>query len=193
MSGALVLYSGGADSYLMMLWALLVRKRVGALLIDYGQTHLEELNYAKTQLDSMPALSKKAIYRVNLSEAFRYVQSSLLSGSQAKEYPGVDPHHVPGRNLILVSVALAIAESEDFTEVWIGCDFSDRLNVFPDCAQEWVYAVDRVASMNGSRPIHVRAPLLGLTKEMVLALLGHLGVQRNQMFSGYEPPVGSIE
>ena len=43
----IMLYSGGSDSYLMLHLAKMARKNPYCLLIDYGQKHIKELEYAK--------------------------------------------------------------------------------------------------------------------------------------------------
>ena len=51
--GIVMLYSGGADSRLMIEIALQAGKRPYCVLIDYGQKHIEELEFSKNQLDSL--------------------------------------------------------------------------------------------------------------------------------------------
>ncbi len=50
MSDIVMLYSGGADSMLMLKLAQMARKIPYCVLIDYGQKHIKELEYAKNQL-----------------------------------------------------------------------------------------------------------------------------------------------
>ena len=189
MPGVLLLFSGGADSVLLLKWLVRRKDPCGLLMINYGQRHVEELDFADRFLADLPMGERDSISRfvVNLSEAFTLVRAPLLCGG-GPTYKGVNPNYVPSRNLVFVSVALSIAESYGYEEVWYGADFSDREDGFPDCFQEWVVLVDRIARINGSRPIPVRAPLLGFTKRMVEENLRVGGVDPAMVYSGYGPP-----
>lgn len=66
---------------------------------------------------------------------------------------------------------------------------SDRYNDFPDCTQEYIVKYNELVEKGLSRPIKIKAPLLGLEKEDVLKLLELLEVGDKDYFSGY----GGIE
>ena len=188
----LVLFSGGADSTLLIHWALKLADEVTPVIFSYGQVHKEEVVFARNLVRSIDGTDvlRPARY-VDLSGAFAEVKSCLLAGAgQAveKDYPSVNIHHVPGRNAIFMSIALGIAESCGADEVWIGSDYTDREDQFPDCYQEWVLRMNSLAQINGSRPIKVKAPLLGWHKEDVLAMLVAEGFDLTKIFSGYAPP-----
>jgi 7-cyano-7-deazaguanine synthase len=178
----LVLFSGGADSTLLLLIARQTSSRVGALIFNYGQKNLGELISAEKLIEKHSFLCDVA-YRVNLD--FSHVTSPLLQGRGCAPRSGVNEKHVPARNLIFVAHAAAIAESQGFDEIWYGANFTSRMNSFPDCTQEWVFAMDRVLFINGSRQISLRAPLLGVTKEDIWSHLGLRGIDRTEVFSGY--------
>ena len=97
--------------------------------------------------------------------------------------------NVPGRNTILIGLAISIAENLDINEVWYGPDYSDRLNLFPDCYQEYVVKMNEVLSISGVRPIKLVAPLMGMSKELILEILkNHFNINLSDMHSGYDPP-----
>ena len=186
----LILFSGGADSSLMLLWAQKIRNtKVSALLFNYGQKQDEELTYAREILKALKIGAVRLI-ELDISSAFQHTCSNQLEHSRDSltSYPGVNKAHTPSRNAIFLSIAMSIAESLDFDEIWIGCNHSDRINLFPDCTQEWIMAMGEVAKINGHRPLTIKAPLLGLTKEDVLRTLEREGVNLKKIFSGYEPP-----
>ena len=88
---------------------------------------------------------------------------------------------------MFISLAASIAESKNINRIWLGADFSDRLNNFPDCYQEWVYRVNDVLNINGSIPINLEAPLLGMNKELILSSLENnynVDIEK-EIFSGY--------
>ena len=179
MEKVLVLFSGGADSTLLLELAKRIKKEVFALLIDYGQLHRKELIYAADycKINDIP-------YNV-VSLTGLSAQSALTGSGERGKYEGVSEWHVPGRNSMFLSIALSEAESRGITEIWYGPDYSDREHLFPDCYQEYVYRVNQLFEVAGVRPVKVYAPTLGMTKEMVLSLLESFGVPKDQLFSGY--------
>ncbi len=172
-----ILYSGGADSRLMLELARRMNKEIFAVVMDYGQRHSKELSVAVSIL-------KKYDIPYQLVEVNGLkVHSKLIDGKVI--YEGVNEHHVPARNTWLIGIALAFAESLGAKEVWYGADMSDRYNLFPDCYQEYVVAYNELARKGLSRPIKIKAPLLGLEKEDVIELLKAFEVSEDEYFSGY--------
>jgi len=181
MKSVLVLFSGGADSTLLLCRARQVAGKVGALLFDYGQIHAAELDVAEKFLEEQGLVNEK--YRMSLP--FYHTTSPLLMGHGCAPRAGVHEMHVPSRNLVFIAHAASIAESGGYDEIWYGADFSDSINRFPDCTQEWVGKMGEVLAINGSRPLRLRAPLLGMTKDDVLDELAIRGITHDRIFSGY--------
>jgi 7-cyano-7-deazaguanine synthase len=175
----LVLFSGGADSTLLLKLAEKMGKEAFALMIDYGQLHKQELEYAE-QYCIKNNISYNTVSLIGLS-----AESALTGDGEKGKYEGVSEWHVPGRNTMFLSIAFSEAESRGITEIWYGPDWSDREHLFPDCYQEYVYRMGKVFEIAGVRPIYLFAPTLGFTKEMVLSLLESFGVSKDQLFSGY--------
>jgi len=172
-----MLYSGGADSRLMLELARRMGKRVFAVIVDYGQRHWKELEVAVNTLKKL-GVSYQMIEINGLK-----IHSKLIDGVVVSQ--NVNENHVPARNTWLIGLALAYAESLGADEVWYGANFSDRINGFPDCYQEYVVVYNELAKNGLSRPIKVKAPLLGLEKEDVVSLLKAFGVNEDEYFSGY--------
>ena len=176
-----ILFSGGADSLLMLKFAHRMGYRPYCILIDYEQLHREELEYAIRLLnDTEPRIPFQIVKLHGLK-----LKSGLTSGDRGT-YDSVHEMHVPSRNLMFISIAASIAESKGIDTIWYGADWSDYLNEFPDCKQEWVGRVNRVLQINGPKPIKLEAPLLGLSKEKVVEFLakGH-EVDLTKIFTGY--------
>jgi len=174
-----ILFSGGADSVLLLEMAKRVGLKPFCLMIDYGQKHLEELSFALKYLTEANIRSQ-VVKITGLN-----VDSGLTGDGEKGRYEGVSIYHVPGRNSIFLSLAFSVAESRGISEIWYGPDFSDRIGLFPDCYQDYVVKINELFKVAGSKPIAVYAPLLGLTKEMVLKMLDSFGVDRSKLFSGY--------
>jgi 7-cyano-7-deazaguanine synthase len=182
----LILYSGGADSRLMLEFALRTHRKPYCLLIDYGQLHKDELQFAATQLGKL-----SVSYQIVTVGGLLYESGLTGSGEQGTfgKPDEISIWHVPGRNTMFAGIALGVAENRRIGEVWHGADFSDRLNLFPDCYQEYVVKMNELYSIAGPTPVKYMAPLSGMTKEMILELLKEYGVPENEIFSGY----GSIQ
>jgi len=179
MEDLLILYSGGADSRLLLELALRTKKNPYCVLVDYEQKHDSELEYGIKQL-----IELKIPYQV-ISIRDLKVNSGLTGNCEESLYEGVHEKHVPGRNSIFLSLALSISESKNINTIWYGADYSDSLNKFPDCYQQYVVKISNLFKIAGSFPIKVEAPLLGMTKELVLQLLDSYGINRDSLFSGY--------
>lgn len=175
----LVLFSGGADSTLLMEIAKRMDKDVFALMIYYGQLHKQELDYARK-------------YCINNNVSFKevtisgYDVNSGLTGSGEKNlYGGVHSHNVPARNSIFLSIAYGMAESMGISEIWYGANAEDYENRFPDCYQEYIGKFNEVLKVAAVRPIKVYAPLLGMNKAVINKLLEFYGIKEEDVFSGY--------
>jgi len=174
-----ILFSGGADSVLMMELAKFMKLRPMCVLVDYEQLHVGELVYAKSYL-------KKARVPYRLIKLHDLqIQSGLTGAGERGRFDGVHEMHVPSRNLMFVGIAASIAEDLDVDTIWYGADFSDYINKFPDCMQDWFGKLNEVLAINGPKPIKLEAPLAGLTKETILKVLVNNGITDGDMFTGY--------
>ena len=176
----LILYSGGADSRLMLEFAKDLGLTPFCLMIDYGQLHKEELKFARNHLEDMIPGYYQTIFIEQLM-----VDSGLTGDGEKNESGDVHEMHVPGRNSIFLSLAFSIAEFRGIDTIWIGPDFDDRLNLFPDCYQEYIVAMNEAFKIAGPAPIKVEAPLMGLTKKNILTMLKNRGIKETEIFSGY--------
>ncbi len=178
----LILYSGGADSRLMLEFAKISNLEPYCLVIDYEQLHQDELKCAEKQLESMVEfISDWHIININ----YLNINSGLTGKGDKNNTGEVHEMHMPGRNTIFLSCAFSVAESRDIDTIWIGCDWSDAINKFPDCTQEYLLQLNETFKYAGPKPIKVEAPILGLSKEMVLSTLKGLGISEDELYSGY--------
>ena len=173
----ILLYSGGLDSTVLLELAMRDGVMPFCLLIDYGQFHKEELVYAERTCHNK-GLNYELIH-IDLP-----VKSKLTSTDESK-YEGVSEWHVPSRNLIFIAIAASVAESRGTNLIWYGANYDDREHLFPDCYQEWVFQLNRLLERNGSVPIRVEAPLLGMSKETVQRLATIFNINEKEVFSGY--------
>jgi 7-cyano-7-deazaguanine synthase len=172
-----LLYSGGLDSTLLIHLAKSMGLDVLCLGVNYGQKHAHELEKAS-----------KICQTLDLEYMELKIQlpvESKLTGNLTTEYSDVSEWYVPSRNLIFVSLAASMAESKGIDTIWIGANYADRVNLFPDCYQEWIVGVNELLKRNGSIHIQVEAPLLGFTKERTQQLAKYFGIKDEEVHSGY--------
>lgn len=174
-----VLYSGGADSRLMLEFANDLILIPYCLLIDYGQLHIEELEFAKSHLEKL-----KIDYQIVKIKDLN-INSGLTGDGINNDTGDVHEKHVPGRNTMFLSIAYSIAESKGIDKIWVGADWSDRLNLFPDCYQEYYVAINELFKIAGPNPISVEVPLIGLSKENILRMLRFREIDEVEIYSGY--------
>jgi 7-cyano-7-deazaguanine synthase len=178
-----MLYSGGADSRLMINFAQMSGRQPHCILIDYGQKHIDELNFAEKQLSEIGVTYQR------IGIAGLDVDSGLTGDLKEARWDNVHEMNVPGRNTIFIGLAISVAENMGIDEVWYGPDYSDRINLFPDCYQEYVVKMNEVLAISGVKPIKLVAPLLGMSKELILEMLDVFwGVKESDMHSGYDAP-----
>jgi len=175
----LVLYSGGADSTILLKLAERAGRNPIALMIDYGQKHVDELKYAKEFLD------KNKIKNIIIKISGFDVNSALTGSGEKGIYEGVDIHNVPGRNSIFLSLAYGIAESRGIQEIWFGANWEDYEHLFPDCTQEYIGRMNKVLEVAAVRPIKIYAPLLGMQKDLIMELLLDYKIGKEEVYSGY--------
>ena len=190
---AVVLLSGGLDSYT----AAAVAKRDGfaifALSINYGQRHVRELEAARAVASSLGA-ARHLELKLDLS---LIGGSSLTSASidVPKDQP-IDPQvipstYVPARNTIFLSLALGWAEVLGASDIFIGVNALDYSG-YPDCRPEFIHAFEqlaRLATRAGveGRPLTIHTPLITLSKAAIVALGLSLGLDYGLTHSCYDP------
>jgi len=177
MKKVLLLYSGGLDSSVLLHLAQQIGMAPHCLGIDYGQKHIRELEKAELFCNAYGIPYQRSDIQLEVH--------SRLTGDLQSEYKGVSEWYVPSRNLMFISIAASHAENFGIDLIWLGANYDDRLNLFPDCSQEWIVKVNELLKINASYPITVEAPLLGFPKERVQMLANHLGIKEEEVHSGY--------
>jgi 7-cyano-7-deazaguanine synthase len=189
---AVVLLSGGLDSYT----AAAVARRDGfdlyALTIRYGQRHAQELVAARRV-----AAALGVVRHLELDVELSRMGGSALTGDIAvpKDQP-IDPSaipvtYVPARNTVFLSLALGWAEVIGATDLVIGVNALDYSG-YPDCRPEFIRAFEALAAVATKAGVEgaafrVHTPLIALSKADIIRLGHTLGLDYGLTHSCYDP------
>jgi 7-cyano-7-deazaguanine synthase len=200
---AVVLLSGGLDSYT----AAAVAKRDGfalsALSINYGQRHVRELDASRAVAAALGverhlelALDLSPIGGSSLTSTTMAVPKDVPLSTFAKATADRDPAeipntYVPARNTIFLSMALGWAEVLGAADIVIGVNALDYSG-YPDCRPEFIHAFEqlaRLATRAGveGRPLTIHTPLISLSKADIIRLGLSLGLDYGLTHSCYDP------
>jgi 7-cyano-7-deazaguanine synthase len=190
---AVVLLSGGLDSTTTLAVARSRGFDCHALTVRYGQLHQVELDAAARVAKALGAKE----HRVVTVDLAPLASSALTTAGVAVPKdrtlaeigaPGDLPStYVPARNTVLMSLALAWAESIGAREIFLGVNVLDASG-YPDCRPAFVaafQALAEVATRSGGFRVH--APLIELTKAQIIELGQSLGVDYGITHSCYDP------
>jgi 7-cyano-7-deazaguanine synthase len=189
---AVVLLSGGLDSYTAAAIARADGFRVFALTIRYGQRHAAEIAAARRVARAV-GVERHIELDVDLSV---FGGSSLTSDAPVPKDRPIDPNeipstYVPARNTVFLSLALAWAEVLHAHDIYIGVNALDYSG-YPDCRPEFVAAFERLAALATAEGVHggrftIHAPLQTLTKADIIRRGAALGLDYALTHSCYDP------
>jgi len=179
--GALVLYSGGQDSATCLAWALERYERVETIGFDYGQRHRVELE-CRTDLIAglrahFPAWSAKLgqDHVLRLDALAEISQTALTSDMEFRlAEDGLPNTFVPGRNLIFLTFAAALAYRRGLKRIVTGVCETDYSG-YPDCRDDTIKAMQVALSLGLDRRLVLETPLMWRDKAQTWALAQRLG------------------
>ena len=193
---AVLLLSGGLDSYTAGAIAKSQGFTLFALTIGYGQRHARELESAR---DVARALGVER--HLELAIDLRAIGGSSLTSGDAVPHnrdigeAGIPSTYVPARNTIFLSLALGWAEVVGAYDIVAGMNALDYSG-YPDCRPEFIAAFERVADLGtragveGAR-FRVHTPLIALGKADIIRRGVELGLDYGLTHSCYDPsPAG---
>ena len=192
MKRAVLLLSGGLDSYTAGAMARADGWELYALTIRYGQVHVREVEAARKVARALGAAR-----HLELDVPLSTIGGSALVGDgaipkdRALDESGIPSTYVPARNTVFLSLAMAWAEVVGAEAIVIGVNALDYSG-YPDCRPEYLRAFERVAALATragveGRPLRILAPLLQLTKADIIRRGLALGVDYGLTLSCYDP------
>lgn len=189
---AVVLLSGGIDSSTTAALVKSEGAEIYALTVDYGQRHRRELRAAR----KVAAFLEAAEHLV-MSLDLRPIGGSALTGlaevpKGGRESGRIPVTYVPARNTILLSLALAWAETLGAWSIYFGANAVDYSG-YPDCRPAFIEAFQRTANLataaavEGRGEFHIEAPLINKPKSEIIRLGLSLGLDYGLTHSCYDP------
>jgi 7-cyano-7-deazaguanine synthase len=196
MRNAVVLLSGGLDSYTAAAIARADGYRLFALTLRYGQRHIREIEAARAVAAAL-GVERHVELDADLSV---FGGSSLTTEAPVpKDRPldragipsDIPSTYVPARNTVFLALSLAWAETLGSRDIFIGVNALDYSG-YPDCRPEFIEAFERLASLAtaqgvGGARFRIHAPLQHLTKAEIIRKGLQLGLDYGLTHSCYDP------
>jgi len=193
MKRAIILLSGGLDSTTCLAIAREQGFDLFALTVNYGQRHVFELQSAEDVALSLD-IEKHSVLDIDLAQ---FGGSALTDDIEVpkdrveSEMSDIPATYVPARNTVLLSVALARAETLESFDIFIGVNALDYSG-YPDCRPEYIESFERTANLAtkagvSGKNFHIHTPLINMTKAEIIKSGTKLGVDYGLTFSCYDP------
>jgi 7-cyano-7-deazaguanine synthase len=180
-TSALVLFSGGQDSATCLAWALERYARVETVGFDYGQRHAVEMAARLRVRDGMAAALPAFAGRLGPDHVvdltgFGAIGETALTTDRAIEIGarGLPTTFVPGRNLVFLSVAAALADRRGL-DALVGGMCETDFSGYPDCRRDTIDAMSRALTLGLDKPVPIETPLMALTKAETWTLADRIG------------------
>ena len=189
---AVVLLSGGLDSYTVAAIARRDGFSIYALSIRYGQRHARELVAARALAEALGVVRHLEL-EVDLSQ----IGGSALTANiavpkdRAIDSAQIPVTYVPARNTIFLSLALGWAEVIGASDVFIGVNALDYSG-YPDCRPEFIEAFERLARLAtragvDGRRLQIHTPLITMSKADIILTGLAMGLDYGKTRSCYDP------
>ncbi len=178
---ALVLFSGGQDSTTCLAYALQRYSRVETLGFNYGQRHHVEMQSRLQVLqritEAMPLVHQRLgqDHVLDLAVLGQVSETSLTRDMAFRvSESGLPNTFVPGRNLLFLTLAAALAYRRDLQVLVTGVCETD-FSGYPDCRDDTMKAMQLALSLGMDRRILVETPLMWIDKAETWAMAHQLG------------------
>jgi 7-cyano-7-deazaguanine synthase len=178
---ALVLFSGGQDSTTCLVHALSRFERVETVAFDYGQRHHVELQARLNVLREIKVLFPQWApklgedHLLDLAVLGKVSETSLTRDTAFKmEASGLPNTFVPGRNLLFLTLAAALAYRRGLQVIVTGVCETDYSG-YPDCRDDTMKAMQLALSLGMDQRFLIDTPLMWIDKAATWELARDLG------------------
>jgi 7-cyano-7-deazaguanine synthase len=183
-TSALVLFSGGQDSTTCLALALSKYERVETIAFDYRQRHSVELEARLRVLEQIKLQFPQWAHKLgedhllDLGVLGQVSETSLTRDVAFKmESSGLPNTFVPGRNLLFLTLAAALAYRRDLQVMVTGVCETD-FSGYPDCRDDTIKAMQLALSLGMDKRFLIETPLMWIDKADTWALAASLGGQQ---------------
>jgi 7-cyano-7-deazaguanine synthase len=175
---ALVLFSGGQDSTTCVAWALERYPHVETVGFHYGQRHAVEMDCREPIRQALASARLGVDHIVDLTATIAGLGQTAMTTDIAIEMGqgGLPTTFVPGRNLLFLTCAAAIAYRRGLRRIVAGVCETDYSG-YPDCRDDTVKAMQLALNLGMERRFVLEAPLMWRDKAATWALAFDLGGQ----------------
>jgi 7-cyano-7-deazaguanine synthase len=180
---ALVLFSGGQDSTTCLAHALARYERVETIAFDYRQRHSVELdarlNVLREIRTRFPQWAAKLgeDHLLDLAVLGEVSETSLTRDTAFQmEANGLPNTFVPGRNLLFMTLAAALAYRRGLQVIVTGVCETD-FSGYPDCRDDTMKALQLALSLGMDKRFLIETPLMWIDKAQTWELAYALGEQ----------------
>ena len=182
-----VLLSGGLDSTTVLALAKYCGHIPHALIVDYGQRHAIELEAADR------VVRHYDVPRTHVAidpTVFMGADSSQVGLKQAVPHGHYASENmkttvVPNRNMLLLALAGALAESIGAEKIWYAAHAGDH-PVYRDCRPEFAMAAGLALYLGTQTGVELEAPFIRLTKTEIARRAKQMRVPIELTYSCYE-------
>lgn len=189
-TSALVLFSGGQDSTTCLALALSKYERVETVAFDYGQRHKVELEARLNVLREIKAQFPQWAHKLgedhllDLAVLGQVSDTSLTRDVAFKmESSGLPNTFVPGRNLLFLTLAAALAYRRDLQVLVTGVCETD-FSGYPDCRDDTIKAMQLALSLGMDKRFLIETPLMWIDKADTWRLAHEIGEKSGQPQGG---------
>jgi 7-cyano-7-deazaguanine synthase len=177
---ALVLFSGGQDSTTCLAWALDRFAHVETIGFDYGQRHRVELDVRPAVLAAMRRFPRFAErlgddHMIDLAVLGQISDTALTRDAEiAMQANGLPNTFVPGRNLVFLTFAAALAYRRGAKHIVAGMCETD-FSGYPDCRDDTMKAMQLALNLGMDTRFVIHTPLMWIDKAATWQLAHELG------------------
>jgi 7-cyano-7-deazaguanine synthase len=180
-SRALVLFSGGQDSTTCLAWALDRFAEVETIGFDYGQRHAVELACRPILREKLTSMAQPGWGRLGLDHLIRLDALGQISDTAltrdveiATTESGLPTTFVPGRNILFVGFAAALAYRRGCRHIVLGVCETDYSG-YPDCRDDTIKAMQVALNLGLETRFVLHTPLMWLDKAETFRMAQDLG------------------
>ena len=175
------MFSGGQDSTTCLAHALSRYGRVETLGFNYGQRHSVEMQARLQVLEKIRASFPQWAHKLGEDHVLSLDVLQEIGGSSltdevafAMQADGLPNTFVPGRNLMFLTVAGALAYRRGIQVIVTGVCETD-FSGYPDCRDDTMKAMQLALNLGLERRLRIATPLMWIDKAQTWQMAQDLG------------------